>query len=153
MRIFIGADHRGYALKNKVALNLKGLGLKVVDVGTHKEGISCDYPKISFDVARRVAHTKEARGILICLSGIGHSIAANKIPGAYAALCYNKQAAILSRRHNNSNILVIGAGFVKENQIMAIIRAWLKTSFEGGRHTRRLRQIKQMEKMVFKKDR
>jgi len=150
MKIFIGADHRGVALKSKVTKRLTALGHDVVDVGTHKKDVSCDYPRISFDVARRVARDKEARGILICLSGIGHSIAANKIRGAYAALCYNKQAALLSRQHNNANILVVGAKFVKSHQMVPLIKAWLKTPFEGGRHARRVNQIKRREKKVFK---
>ena len=151
MKIFIGADHRGYALKNKVARDLVAQGHEVVDVGTHRKGINCDYPRISFEVAQRVARVNNAKGVLICMSGIGHSIAANKIAGAYAALCYNKRAAILSRQHNNANILVVGAKFVKQKQMMAIIKAFLSTPFEGGRHARRVGQIKRMEKKVFKK--
>jgi RpiB/LacA/LacB family sugar-phosphate isomerase len=152
MKIFIGADHRGYALKNKVGQALTLLGFEVIDVGTHDQDSACDYPAISYAVASRVARARDARGLLICLSGIGHSIAANKVPGAYAALCYNKQAAILSRQHNNANILVLGSKFVKAKDIKPIILAWLKTPFEGGRHARRVGQIKRLEKAVFKKN-
>ena len=111
----------------------------------------CDYPKISYDVATRVANSKSARGILICMTGLGHSIAANKVPGAYAALCYNKEAAALSRQHNNANVLVLGAKFVGESEMLEIIKVWLNAKFEGGRHLRRVKQIKEIEKKFLKK--
>ena len=150
MKIFIGADHRGFELKNKIKHILSKQGREVVDVGALQAKPPCDYPKISYDVARRVAQTKNARGILVCLTGIGHTIAANKVPGAYAALCYNKEAAMLSREHNNANILVLGAKFVSSRQILAIIDIWLKTEFAGGRHLRRVKQIKQIEREFYK---
>ena len=117
MKIFVGADHRGYNLKGKVVRLLTGKGHNVVDVGTHLKGQSCDYPRFSYKVAASVVKTKGSRGILLCMTGIGHSIAANKIPGVRAALCYNQKAARLSRSHNDANILVIGSQFVgqKEN--------------------------------------
>lgn len=147
--IFIGADHRGFALKGRLGDALRGQGHEVVDVGAY-EPEPCDYPGISLEVASNVARLKGSRGILVCMSGIGHSIAANKVRGAYAALCYNAQAAELSRRHNNANILVLGAAFVKEREILKIIQVWLSTEFEGGRHLRRTNQIKAMEKKLFK---
>ena len=150
MKIFIGADHRGFQLKKKITDVLKGLGHEVVDVGTDSEEISCDYPLIANKVAVAIRGVPSSRGILLCLTGIGHSIAANKVPGAYAALCYNKEAAMLSRQHNNANILVLGAKFVSRREMFAIIRVWLSTEFEGGRHLRRTRQIKMMEKKLFK---
>lgn len=146
LKIFIGADHRGYQFKNKIVQNLRRRKYAVVDMGTDADEVPCDYPKISYKVAGQVAKTKDSRGILVCMSGIGHSIAANKVPGAYAALCYNKNAAVLSREHNNSNILVLGARFVPASQMNAIITAWLKTPFAGGRHLRRVKQIKTIEK-------
>ena len=145
-KIFIGADHRGYKLKEKIAGLLTGLGYRVVDVGTHVADQPCDYPKISYAVAEKVSSTKDARGILICWTGLGHTIVANKVPGAYAALCYNKKAALLSRQHNNANILVLGAQFVPPQKMPAIINAWLKEKFEGGRHLRRVKQIKAIER-------
>lgn len=148
--IFIGADHRGFELKNRIIAELKGLGHEVVDVGSYDQA-PCDYPSISYEVATNVARMKNARGILLCLTGIGHSIAANKVPGVYAALCYNKEAAVLSRQHNNANILVLGANFVPERLMTEIITAWLTTEFEGGRHLRRLKQIKAMENKLFKR--
>jgi RpiB/LacA/LacB family sugar-phosphate isomerase len=149
MPIFIGADHRGFALKAEIMDFLKKLGHEVIDDGAY-EPEPCDYPAIAYEVASQVARLKNGRGILVCMSGIGHSIAANKVPGAYAALCYNKEAAMLSRQHNNANILVLGAKFVSRREMFAIIRVWLSTAFEGGRHLRRTRQIAAMEKKLFK---
>lgn len=150
-KIYIGADHRGYYLKKKTIAMLKGLRYQVVDVGTYVADEPCDYPEISYEVAKRVAGSKDSRGILICMTGIGHTIAANKVPGAYAALCYNKTAAILSRQHNNANILVLGAKFVAPKKVPEIIKVWLKERFEGGRHLRRVNQIKDIEKEYCKK--
>ena len=146
MQVFIGADHRGFQLKKKVIAHLQAMGKQVIDAGTNVEGEDCDYPPISRDVAMRVSQTPGSRGILLCMTGIGHSIAANKVPGAYAALCYNVEAARLSRQHNNSNILVIGTRFTAETEVLAIIDAWLMAEFEGGRHLRRTEQIKAIEK-------
>jgi RpiB/LacA/LacB family sugar-phosphate isomerase len=151
MKIFIGADHRGYVLKQKIAALLEKQGLAVVDVGTDREDVPCDYPKLAYKVATQVAKTRGARGILVCMSGIGHSIAANKVPGVNAALCYNKEAAALSRQHNNANVLVLGAKFVSEKEMFEIIKIWLAEEFEGGRHLRRVNQIKAIEREFLKK--
>ena len=147
-KIFIGADHRGYNFKKKIINLLERSRYQVVDMGTYAAEPPCDYPKISYDVAQKVASAKNSRGILICMTGIGHTIAANKVPGAYAALCYSKSAAILSRRHNNANILVLGAKFVSPKKMPGIIKAWLNEKFEGGRHLRRVRQIREIEMEV-----
>lgn len=144
MKIFIGADHRGFTLKAKIVKALKAKGLEVVDVGAPNKDKPCDYPKISFQVVKSVLHQKDSRGILICMTGIGHSIAANRIRGIRAALCYNKKAAILSRAHNDANILILGAKFVPQKQMLGIINVWLKTPFDGGRHLRRIKQIDQL---------
>lgn len=146
MKIFIGADHRGFELKDRIISFLKKMGYVVIDVGSYDAQVMCDYPAISCEVATRVAKTKGSRGILACMTGIGHSIAANKVVGAYAALCYSTEAAILSRQHNNANILVLGAKFVNSDELDKIVKVWLKTEFEGGRHLRRVRQIKMIEK-------
>ena len=151
MKIFIGADHRGFELKNKIKNLLSKRGYDVEDVGTFSLEPPCDYPKISYDVARRVAGKKDSRGILVCMTGIGPTIVANKAPGAYAALCYSKQAALLSREHNDANILVLGAKFVSPRKMLSIIDVWLTTRFAGGRHLRRVRQIKAIEKEMCKK--
>jgi len=141
MKIFVGADHRGFQLKKKVDAFLKDLGHEVVDMGTHEEGIDCDYPLISYKVALEVVHNPGSRGILLCMTGIGHSIAANKVPGIYAALVYNKEAAAFSRQHNDSNVLVLGSKFMDETDMLDIVRIWLTTEFEGGRHQRRVDKI------------
>lgn len=152
-KIYIGADHRGYNLKKKTIEILEKLKYQVVDVGTYTADEPCDYPQISYEVAKRVAGSKDSRGILICMTGIGHTIAANKVPGAYAALCYSKSAAILSRQHNNSNILVLGSKFVAPAKMISIITVWLKEKFEGGRHLRRVNQIKDIERNICDKKR
>lgn len=148
LKVFIGADHRGYRLKNKVIDYLTRQGYRVNDVGTHQGGVRCDYPQFSCHVAKGVAADKGARGILVCLTGIGHSIAANKVPGIRAALCYNRQAARLSRSHNDANVLIVGAKFVSQKEILDMVRIWLTTPFAGGRHGRRLRQIRAMEQKL-----
>ena len=146
MKIFIGADHRGVACKAKIKAILESDGHSVTDVGAFDETQSCDYPKIGADVARRVAKGRDARGILVCMSGIGQTIVANKVKGAYAALCYNAEAAELSRRHNNANVLVLSSKFIRANQLGAILKVWLETPFEGGRHLKRVNQIKKIER-------
>src|SRR5579863_6803197 len=130
MKIFLGADHRGFQLKKKVNKALKGLGYEVVDVGTDTEDTACDYPLIAYKVANGIRLDPGSRGILLCMTGIGHSIAANKVPGVYAALVYNKEAAVLSRRHNDSNVLVMGSKFVGPSGMMDIIKTWLSSAFE-----------------------
>lgn len=145
-KIYIGADHRGFSLKNKIVKLLGRRGYAVEDMGTFEEARVCDYPTVACRVAKAVAMTKGNCGILVCLSGIGQAIAANKVRGAYAALCYNARAAALSRQHNNANILVIGAKFVKEKEIPKILDAWLAAEFEGGRHARRFKQIQKIER-------
>ncbi len=151
MKIYIGADHRGFQLKKEISELLKGEGYDVKDVGTYEPDVPCDYPKMAYAVAGQVAKSKSARGILVCMTGIGHAIAANKVPGAYAALCYTKEAAALSREHNNSNVLVLGAKFIQEKDLPEIINVWLNTKFAGGRHLRRFKQIKEIEKNCCRK--
>ncbi len=150
MKIYIGADHRGFELKKSIVESLSKKGHEVVDVGTFQEEMGCDYPQFSLEVASKVAGNADARGILVCMTGIGHSIAANKVPGAYAALCYTKEAAKLSREHNNSNILVLGSLFIEAANIIPIVETWLTTPFEGGRHQRRFEQIQAIEKKFMK---
>src|SRR5262245_9706736 len=146
MKVFIGADHRGVKFKEKIKGILTKLKVDTEDMGAFDESQPCDYPKVSYKVARKVVTTRDGRGILLCMSGIGQSIAANKVPGALAALCYNVASAKLSRQHNNSNILVLGAKFVKPKDLPRLIKTWLTTEFEGGRHERRVNQIKKIEK-------
>jgi RpiB/LacA/LacB family sugar-phosphate isomerase len=149
MKIYIAADHRGVALKADIKKMLEDLGHSVADMGAYTDKEPCDYPPLAYKVASSVARSRNARGILVCMSGIGHSIAANKVPGAYAALCYNIQAAKLSRQHNNANILVLGAMFVQKKEMAEMIRVWLEEKFEGGRHARRVREIRAIEKKIL----
>jgi RpiB/LacA/LacB family sugar-phosphate isomerase len=150
MKIFIGADHRGFQLKKKVNTWLVAMGHQVEDVGTYTEGMTCDYPQISRELGLAVVGDPGSRGILLCMTGLGHSIAANKVPGVYAALVYTKEAALLSRQHNDSNVLVLGSKFVDDNTAREIIKIWLSTEFEGGRHLRRKEQIQNIEKEFSK---
>jgi uracil phosphoribosyltransferase len=150
MKIFVGSDHRGFQLKKKVNDTLKGLGHEVVDMGTHIEGIDCDYPQVALQVAKEVVRNPGSRGVLLCMTGIGNSIAANKVPGVYAALVYNKEAAAFSRRHNDSNVLVLGSKFTDTAHMLEIINIWLSTAFEGGRHLRRKEQIQNIEREFSK---
>jgi len=142
--IFIGADHRGFGLKGKIIKFLKSRQLMVIDVGTFSQD-PCDYPLIAFKLGKNVVSSRNGRGILICKTGIGDSIAVNKVKGVRAALCYNAKAARLSREHNDSNVLVLGSDFVKEKDAQKIINIWLKTEFQGGRHLRRVNQIRKFE--------
>jgi RpiB/LacA/LacB family sugar-phosphate isomerase len=146
MNIFIGADHRGYYFKKRIIAILEKQGHAAVDMGSYDPASSCDYPTIAYQVATKVAKARNGRGILLCLSGIGQTIAANKVRGAYAALCHNVKSAAFSRRHNNANILVLGADVVKTKDLSRLLRIWLNTKFEGGRHQRRINQIKKIEK-------
>ncbi len=148
--ITIGADHRGFKLKEKIKNFLKEKGFAIKDAGTFSAE-PCDYPKIAFKVGGEVSKSENERGILICKTGIGDSIAVNKVRGVRAALCYNMKAARLSRSHNDANVLVLGSDFVNEKLAKRMIEVWLKTPFEGGRHLRRVNQIRRFEDKTLKK--
>lgn len=145
MIILIASDHAGFNLKEKIKPHLIKEGLRVKDLGTYSKE-RCDYPLFAYRLAKEISRGRFSRGILICKSGIGNSIVANRLPGVRAALCYNLKAARLSRQHNNSNILVLGAAFTKEKEAKRIISSWLNTEFAGGRHKRRLNLIKKIER-------
>ena len=145
--ILIAADHAGFALKEGIKRYLAKRGLRVRDLGTDTPE-RCDYPFFAAELAKRISEKKYSRGILICKSGIGNSRVANRFPGVRAALCYSRRSARLSREHNDSNILVLGSAFVTRKLAEEISRVWLKTQFQGGRHQRRLRQIKAIEKKI-----
>lgn len=145
MRMAVGADHAGYALKEAVKKSLQELAVEVIDVGTFSVE-SVDYPDYAAQVALRVARGACERGLLICGTGIGMAIAANKVPGARAALCYNTETARLSRAHNEANILVLGGRMTSAAEAKEIIKVWLATPFEGGRHQTRLNKISALEK-------
>jgi len=144
-KIALAADHRGFKLKEKIARLLTAKRFEVVDFGTRSEK-SCDYPDYVLKAAEAVKSRKAARAIAVCHSGIGSAIAANKVKGVRAALVQNTEEAALSRAHNDSNMLVLGSGFVKPALVKKIVETWLKTSFEGGRHARRIRKITDYEK-------
>ena len=136
----IGADHAGVALKARLVAELKALGYQPEDVGTNSTD-SVDYPDYAHDVARRVESGQAQRGILLCGTGLGMAYAANRHPGVRAAVAWSPEIAALSRGHNDANVLVLPARFVSEDQGVSILRAWLETPFEGGRHARRIQKI------------
>ena len=144
--IAIGCDHGGFLLKQELILYLKKLKAKVADLGTFSEE-SMDYPDSAYKVALAVSKKKACCGILICKSGIGNCIVANKVKSIRAALCYNVKAAQLSRKHNDANILVLGSIFVSSKNAKKIIKVWLKTPFEAGRHLRRIKKIERIESL------
>lgn len=145
MTIAVGSDHRGYHVKRRIVNFLAEQKQEVDDVGTFSED-SVDYPDIAMMVARKVAEGRCERGILICGTGLGMAIAANKLPGIRATPVHDDVTAELSRRHNNSNILCLSADLLGERLINHIVDIWLKTEFEGGRHARRLQKIEAVER-------
>lgn len=135
--IALGCDHGGYALKEQIKAHLEAQGLPCRDFGTNSLD-SCDYPVFGRAAALAVADGTCNRGIVICTTGIGISIAANKIPGIRCALCSEPLSAEMTRRHNDANMLALGAGFVGPNLAQRIVDVFLSTEFEGGRHQRRV---------------
>lgn len=146
MKIAIGSDHRGYELKSKLVLFLKEEGHEVKDFGADSVE-SCDYPPIAYNVAQAVSSGKAERGILICMTGLGMVMAANKVPGVRAARCDTVEEAKLTREHNDCNVLSIAAKYIKDKP-EEIITSWLATPFAGGRHQKRVDQIKEIEEKV-----
>jgi len=148
MKIALGADHAGFEARQRLLKVLERAGHKVKDFGT----FSCqsvDYPDIARKVAEDVSSGKSQRGILICGTGIGMSIVANKFPRVRAAVCHNRYTARISRAHNNSNILCLGGRVLSIEQIVRLTSLWLKTAFQKGRHARRVGKISRMEKSLF----
>ncbi|MGL5152562.1 MAG: ribose 5-phosphate isomerase B [Clostridium sp.] len=149
MKIALGADHGGYLLKNEIGKYLKEQGYEIVDFGTNSEG-SCDYADFSLKVAESVV-SKECRfGILVCGTGIGISIAANKVPGIRAALCSDTFSAHATREHNDANILALGARVVGSGLAIDIVKAFLNAEFEGDRHIKRIEKITAIEQKYNK---
>jgi ribose 5-phosphate isomerase B len=144
MRIAVGADHAGFELKQRLIATLQRLGHQVDDRGTHSE-TPVDYPPICAEVGRLVASEHADRGVVIGGSGQGEQIAANKVRGVRAALCNDLYTARLSRQHNDANVLAMGGRIVAFELAEEILTLWLNTSFEGGRHQRRLDQITAIE--------
>lgn len=144
MKIAIGCDHGGYQLKQDIAAYLEKKGYTYQDFGTHNTE-SCDYPDIALPVAQAVAGGEFDRGILICGTGIGIGIAANKVKGIRAALCHDTFSAHACREHNNANILTMGQRVVGPGLALDIVDIWLHTEFEGGRHQTRVEKIQKIE--------
>ena len=142
--IAIACDHGGYALKEQVKAHLAELGHEVKDFGTNSLD-SCDYPDFAAAAARAVAAGTCEKGIVICTTGIGVSIVANKVDGVRCALCGDLLSAEMTRRHNDTNMLAMGAGIIGGNLALSIVDKWLTTEFEGGRHQRRVDKITAVE--------
>lgn len=143
MKLAIGADHAGYALKEKLKEKLLSLGYDIDDVGTVSDE-SVDYPDYAKRVAKKISDSEIEKGILICGSGIGMAIAANRYPNVRAAVANDEESAKLSRQHNDANILSIGSRFVEDEQADKIVDSWLNTEFEGGRHKRRVDKMENL---------
>jgi ribose 5-phosphate isomerase B len=147
--VALGADHGGFALKEDLKAFITGLNYRVIDCGTHSTD-AVDYPDLAYAVARLVSAGEAWRGIVIDGAGIGSAMAANKVPGVRAALCYDHATAVNSREHNDANVLTLGAGLVGPALAKQIVETWLKTNFGGGRHQRRVDKIVEIEKRFLK---
>lgn len=144
MKIAVGNDHRGIAVKERVANLLRDLGNEVHDLGANSTA-SADYPDYALQVAEAVGNSAMERGILICATGHGMSIAANKVRGVRAVNCRDVVDAEMSRLHNDANVLCLSADLLSEDTIDRMVKAWIETKFEGGRHERRLEKIRNYE--------
>ena len=149
-RIAIGADHAGFTVKQAIKRHLEQAGYNVEDVGTFSEE-SVDYPDFARTVAERVAGGKENLGVLVCGTGMGMAIAANKVPGIRAAVAHDKMTARLAREHNDANVLTLGARVVDPSQAVEIVKELLDAQFAGGRHQRRIDKIAEMDQERVKK--
>ncbi len=147
MRISIGSDHRGVDVKRQIIDLLRQLGHEAMDAGTQSEE-SVDYPDIAAEVGRRVSQSESDRGILICGTGIGMAIVANKFPGVRAAPCHDDLTAEMSRRHNDLNVLCLSADLLGVKLIDHMVEIWLTTEFDGGRHTRRVNKISELDQQL-----
>lgn len=145
MKLCIGSDHAGFVLKTELIVQLKEAGYVVEDLGTDSEA-SCDYPDIAQDVGRAVAAGRFPLGILICGTGVGMSMAANKIEGVRAALCSETFSARMARRHNDANVLCLGARVTGDGLASSVVEAFLDDEFEGGRHARRVDKLDALQK-------
>jgi ribose 5-phosphate isomerase B len=149
MKVVLASDHRGYQLKDSLKKFLEERKIEFLDVGTFSAD-SVDYPDFAMLAAEKVSHGDYDRGILICGSGIGMCIVANKFPGIRAAVCHDIAAAEMSRKHNDSNMLGLGADVINEELARKILHVWLETKFEGGRHLRRIQKISEIESRLGK---
>jgi ribose 5-phosphate isomerase B len=149
--VAIGADHGGYELKEALKGYVGELGYAIVDCGTNST-TAVDYPDFALAVAQLVAQGRAWRGIVVDGAGIGSCMAANKVPGVRASMCYDQATAVNSREHNDANVLTLGAGLIGPNLARQIVKAWLETPFGGGRHARRVDKIMQIERRFLKDD-
>ncbi|MDP3765788.1 MAG: ribose 5-phosphate isomerase B [Nanoarchaeota archaeon] len=148
-KIFLGADHAGFKLKEEIKKLLEALGYTYVDLGVYNDKNYSDYPETAFKVAQKVAN-HNGKGILMCGTGIGEVIVANKVKGIRAANCFNEYTARMSREHNNSNVLCLGARVLNKNLAKKIAKIWLETGFSNEtRHRRRVKQIANIEKNLY----
>ena len=145
MKIVIGSDHAGFEDKEKVKRQLDEMGVEYEDVGTNSAE-SVDYPIYAQKVAEKVANGEAEQGILVCGSGNGMQIAANKVHGIRAALAWNEETARLARQHNDANVLSVPARMISPEEVSKVVKAFLEAGFEGGRHARRVEEISEMEK-------
>lgn len=150
-KIAIASDHAGREIKDDIIEFLKGLGVEVIDMGVNSDA-SVDYPDYGTPVAERVSNGAIHKGILVCGTGIGMSILANKFRNVRAALVNDVYTARMAKEHNDANILVIGGRVVGKGLAREIVKTWLETTFEGGRHQRRLDKIREVEDRMMKKD-
>ena len=148
MKIAIGSDHAGFEAKNQIAVYLKELGHEVLDFGTYSTD-SCDYPEFGYKVAKAVQTGECERGVVICSTGIGISIAANKVKGIRCGLCTNTFMAQKTRCHNDANVLAMGASVTSVDEMKRIVDIFFTTDFEGGRHARRVGKITMIENGEF----
>ena len=145
MKIAVGSDHGGLEYKNAIKEHLEKLGYEVIDVGTYSLD-SCHYPLYGAEVARKVASKECKYGVVVCTSGEGISMAANKIKGVRCGLCYNDNVARLMRQHNDANVIAFGQKFMKLEDVLRQVDIFLSTEFEGGRHQTRVDLISELEK-------
>lgn len=145
MKLYIASDHAGFGLKSHILRYLSEKNIESVDLGTDN-GDSVDYPDYAIRVSESISKGETDRGILICGTGIGMSIVANKFPGVRAALCHDRMTAEASRRHTDANILVLGSRVLDEKAALQIVEVWLQAGFDGGRHQGRINKIQEIEK-------
>jgi ribose 5-phosphate isomerase B len=145
MKIALASDHRGFAAKDRIQALLRAAGHEVLDFGCNGQE-SCDYPDLGVPAAEAVSRDECDRAILICGTGLGMSIVANKVAGVRAALCHDELTAEMSRKHNDANVLCLAADLLGEQLMRMIVETWLSTGFEGGRHARRIEKIARLER-------
>ena len=143
-RIPIASDHAGFELKERLRSALSEMGFDVQDIGTHSTA-STGYADYAHPLAEEVSNGEASRGVLLCGTGLGMSYTANRYPGVRAAVAWSPEIASLARKHNDANVLVLPARFVSDEDALAILKTWLSTEFEGGRHTRRVEKIEREE--------